>query len=50
MGLRPQRGGGAVGDDAALLQHVGTVGQIERPRHVILDEQDDRALGLGTPW
>src|SRR6516164_6035934 len=34
-----KRGTGAVHDDAAVLQHVGLIGELERERHVLLDEK-----------
>ena len=36
----------ALGDDAAGLQHVAAVGQIERGRHVLLDEEHGQPLRL----
>ena len=38
--------GGAVGHHAPLLQHVGAVGDLQRLRDVLLDEQDGHALGV----
>src|SRR5437899_9714178 len=37
-------GGRARHDDAAGLEEVGMVGEVERRRHVLLDEQDADAL------
>src|SRR2546430_13484030 len=37
-------GGRARHDDAAGLEEVGMVGEVERHRHVLLDEQDADAL------
>ena len=29
---------GAVHDDAAVLQHIGAIGELERGRHILLDQ------------
>ena len=45
-GFVPQRRRRALGHDPALLEHVGAVGDLQRPGHVLLDEQDGHALGV----
>src|SRR2546428_10796455 len=37
------------GHDAALLEHVGAVGDFQRAHDVLLDEQDGHALGVDPP-
>src|SRR4030095_1585861 len=39
----------ALEDDAAVLEHIAAVRELERPRHILLDEDDRRAGAVDLP-